>query len=149
MSEAAFLVCTRCKESKAEDQFGSESRKTNGKNSWCKPCSNTASRSSRAKKPHLTETYNRRAFRTERFGLPWREMKALYDVQYTKQDGKCAICGTTEYGKNRNRFAFDHDHQTGELRGLLCNSCNYALGQFKDDRSRLESAVRYLREYGR
>jgi len=65
------------------------------------------------------------------------------------QKGKCAICGTTEGHRSRRgkvcRLAVDHDHQTGEVRGLLCNNCNRWLGRFKDSTKNLEAAVRYLK----
>jgi len=54
------------------------------------------------------------------------------------QQGRCAIC---------DRFAplfLDHDHDTGAIRGMLCNRCNSGLGLFQDNISALRSAVLYL-----
>ena len=56
------------------------------------------------------------------------------------QNGACAICGNT----CSKALAADHDHSTGRIRGLLCNSCNRGLGFFKDEISRLGSAITYL-----
>jgi hypothetical protein len=59
----------------------------------------------------------------------------------------CPICNgdakDTPY-----RLSVDHDHKTNEIRGLLCNPCNYALGLFYDDPERIERAVQYLRKSG-
>src|SRR5262245_2410737 len=72
-----------------------------------------------------------------------------YQKLLVKQDGKCAICGTSEghrsrYGKTC-RLSVDHDHKKGIVRGLLCNNCNRGLGRFKDSVTVLEAAVRYLK----
>jgi hypothetical protein len=73
------------------------------------------------------------------------EYQALLD----KQDGRCAICGIREGHRSCRgrecRLAIDHDHRTGAIRGLLCNSCNRGLGRFKDSVALLEAAVRYLK----
>lgn len=66
-----------------------------------------------------------------------------YDAILSSQDNKCAICKSdTPYGKGR--FHVDHNHETGEIRGLLCHYCNLALGNFKDNVSNLLSAIAYL-----
>ena len=46
------------------------------------------------------------------------------------QNKRCAICGHREDEFNVP-FAVDHDHKTGELRGLLCWKCNRAIGAFQ------------------
>ena len=51
-----------------------------------------------------------------------------YDQMLKGQDGVCAICGET--GSTRFSLAIDHDHATGDIRALLCNSCNQGLGRF-------------------
>lgn len=72
---------------------------------------------------------------------------ASYDVLLKKQGGKCAICGVHEesyieaHGK---KFAIDHDHETGVIRGLLCCKCNRGLGYFKDSIESLKNAIAYL-----
>lgn len=66
-----------------------------------------------------------------------------YDKLLEKQNGKCAICGTETPG-GPGRFHIDHDHPTGEIRGLLCNNCNRALGLFKDNPEILMVAAQYL-----
>lgn len=67
-----------------------------------------------------------------------------YEEAYIKQNGKCAICGCKLNSSRYTRFAGDHDHKTGKLRGLLCTNCNTALGLFKDSIERLEMAKEYL-----
>ena len=67
-----------------------------------------------------------------------------YLEMYQAQEGKCKICGKElpdgEY------LCIDHDKATGEVRGLLCNNCNRALGFFHDDVNSLQKAIKYLEE---
>lgn len=59
----------------------------------------------------------------------------------------CAICGSkgTQTKKGIFRLSVDHDHQTGEIRGLLCHKCNVSLGNFNDDIGLLERAIGYIK----
>lgn len=54
-----------------------------------------------------------------------RDYLTVYNEWLTKQNGLCAICNKPP---GSIRFHFDHNHQTGEMRGLLCFSCNHKLG---------------------
>ena len=57
----------------------------------------------------------------------------------------CAICGTTEWMGRHQRPHIDHDHETGEVRGVLCHNCNLAIGHLKDDPELVARALAYLR----
>lgn len=73
-----------------------------------------------------------------------------YIQMAVEQDNKCAICGqpeTQERGGKVKALAVDHDHKTGAVRGLLCSSCNTALGKFQDNKTYLASAIAYLDKY--
>lgn len=77
---------------------------------------------------------------------------AEYRIMLAAQDGRCEICGTSETDYRRIKdgkvvemtFAVDHDHRTGEVRGLLCSKCNKGLGLFNDDPELLKVALGYL-----
>lgn len=61
-----------------------------------------------------------------------------YDNMALTQCGSCAICGSVpcenpEAGRNQKRLHVDHDHVTGEVRGLICSNCNRAIGLLKED----------------
>ena len=64
------------------------------------------------------------------------ERRALLD----RQGGVCAICGK----QNRGRLFVDHDHATGEIRGLLCLRCNWQLAAWIRPEW-LDAAAAYLR----
>ena len=69
-----------------------------------------------------------------------------YDKIYKQQEGKCDICGTHQ-SKFKTRLHVDHNHETGEVRGLLCYKCNMILGYSNDDIKILEYAIKYLIKY--
>jgi hypothetical protein len=71
---------------------------------------------------------------------------AGYEALLAKQDGCCAICGTTN-PKGRTvspYFCVDHDHSDGRVRGLLCSTCNTGIGHLRDDPDLLRKAIAYL-----
>jgi hypothetical protein len=65
-----------------------------------------------------------------------------YEAMLALQGGGCAICGR----KSRAGISLhiDHDHETGQIRGLLCFPCNNLLGDIEDDLERLREAASYL-----
>lgn len=72
------------------------------------------------------------------------ERYSMTHGQYEVLEAKgCAICNGPPTG--RGRYHFDHDHETGTFRGLLCTSCNVAIGHFRDKPSLLHKAIRYLK----
>ena len=96
-----------------------------------------------------------------RNGIKYTNLKSRYGItkdewhwMLKEQYGKCKICNREmeiELGNGNNSIGchVDHCHETGIIRGLLCNSCNKGLGFFKDDVSALQSAIIYLNETGR
>ena len=75
---------------------------------------------------------------------------AWYKEQYAKQDGVCAICNKPETAVIRGKqvsLAVDHCHDTGTVRGLLCMSCNRAIGMLKHSRDLFQKAIAYLDAY--
>lgn len=63
----------------------------------------------------------------------------------SSQGGGCKICHAKQAIPNNARaFHVDHDHSTGEIRGLLCQACNSSLGRFNDDPELLIRASKYL-----
>lgn len=67
-----------------------------------------------------------------------------YYETLSKQGGVCAICGTSNPGAKRLYFCVDHCHHTGEVRGLLCSSCNVGIGNLKDSPTLISQALEYL-----
>jgi hypothetical protein len=65
---------------------------------------------------------------------------------FTEQKGKCACCGIRQ-NELTMRFAVDHDHDTGLIRGLLCGNCNLGIGQLGDNIEGLMKALNYLEKH--
>jgi hypothetical protein len=73
-----------------------------------------------------------------KFGLTPQE----YDRILEAQGGVCALCERPP--TPGISLHVDHDHATGEIRGLLCMRCNNALGLFGEDPDLLKRAARYV-----
>jgi len=67
-----------------------------------------------------------------------------YNRLFKQQGGRCKVC-TSHQSELRQSLCVDHDHTTGEVRGLLCNSCNRGIGYFQDSPEILRSAIDYLK----
>lgn len=66
-----------------------------------------------------------------------------YELLYEHQGGVCYICRRAT-GKTK-ALAVDHNHETGEVRGLLCGPCNKGvLGHLREDRMAFVRAIQYL-----
>lgn len=72
------------------------------------------------------------------FGITIERYEALLEAQ----GGACLICRAAPSANAA--LHVDHDHETGEIRGLLCVNCNQSLGQLRDDPDLLVRAVSYL-----
>ena len=70
-----------------------------------------------------------------------------YENMWESQEGLCKICNQPETVKVKGVTKFlavDHCHETGKIRGLLCNNCNRAIGMLKDNPEVLRKAASYL-----
>ena len=74
-----------------------------------------------------------------------------YETKLASQEYKCALCGKDDSDNKRggklDPLHVDHCHKSGNLRDLLCYSCNSGLGQFKDNIETLQKAIDYLRKH--
>lgn len=120
------MWCSRCNLDLPEDVFGVDRGRSRGRNTYCLECD------------ALCQMCRR-----------YRTTVEEYLDLLEKQNGACAICGEQERmilkktGRPR-RLSVDHDHVSGQVRGLLCGPCNQALGQFRDDSQICLKAADYL-----
>ena len=141
-------VCRVCLERKPFDLFTKQTRAPDKKCNTCTDCLkqyrvDTQERSAAWHKKYNIE--NREAIRYKHLKDKYGVDKEWYLSQLEKQNHRCAICDCLEPKGNGNvHFHVDHCHSTGKVRGLLCSSCNTALGKFKDSTKLMQKAIEYL-----
>lgn len=143
--------CPGCKDTKLLEAFGANRSTHDGKQQYCKPCAVAIVTKSRHKDPtsHRRSSKNWREANPERhadLNARWRYgiENGTYAKMLEAQGGRCAICATTEPGSRIKRFHVDHCHNSGEVRGLLCENCNRGIGLLKHDVDILAKAQLYL-----
>lgn len=67
-----------------------------------------------------------------------------YAMMLAQQDGRCAIPNCGIRGTDTRTLDVDHDHATGEVRGLLCRNCNTILGACRESEAVLTGLIAYL-----
>lgn len=82
-----------------------------------------------------------RKHRLKKLGITQEAVDTCYELQ----NGKCRLYQRPFKLVGKGSMAVDHDHTTGRFRGLLCASCNGALGALGDSVEGLERALAYLR----
>lgn len=136
--------CKKCGIDKEESDFYT---KRNGTlRSPCKECQSRYKtvESSRLAQKRFWNKNKERLVKTRRCRL-----YGITEIQFEdlskKQEGKCDICMKSLEGPKNCHI--DHNHETKEVRGLLCSSCNKALGLFKENPDTLQAAINYLHRH--
>ena len=128
--------CPKCEETKDETQWSFKDKEHKTFSSYCKDCDRvrkTLYAREKFKNPEKRKKKNHRQ-RLWKYGIDETIFSSLMD----KAQGKCEICEDT------SNLVIDHCHDSKEVRGILCWSCNVALGHFKDSEKKLNSALEYL-----
>jgi len=135
--ELTTKICTKCGKEKVLGEFYREPSHKNGLQPWCKICMNRATKK-RYNTPEGKKIVWERDLKNL-YGITFDEYNAIFE----KQNGGCKICGKKLL--NGRQLDTDHDHKTGEVRGLLCSKCNRGLGCFEDNPNLLEAGAMYLK----
>jgi hypothetical protein len=137
--------CPQCKEFKELTKYAPSSRNKLKVQSWCKDCT--------AKRTNSDYTYEkaRESQLKHSYGITTKEYIQMLEDQH----GVCACCGQAEKiitGRSKRSIGtvpmlhVDHSHSTGAVRGLLCSSCNAALGLLSEDPDRVKLLLKYIEE---
>lgn len=123
--------CSSCKEWKDSSEFYIDRRSKHGVTCVCKACKRIVDKAKKLK---------------SRYNLTEADVFALLE----KQDNKCAVCGISiAYGGVAAvKPHIDHNHKTGDVRGILCMQCNIAAGHVKDCHKTAHKLMKYLKNGG-
>lgn len=128
--------CPKCDSVKEIGEFLKDTHTKYGISIYCAAC-----HQEKAKARYRTNPdYYKDADLRKKFGMSLEQYRELE----RKQDYRCALCRKEPGSK---KLAVDHDHKTGENRGLLCDRCNLGLGWFADSIELLEAAIQYLKTH--
>ena len=157
-------VCRKCRKEKPanEQHFYKHSKRKDGSFmlvNMCVPCygldskerrnvdieeSRRKAREYQKRTRHMQSIYSRRSKLKSKYGLSIEEVENIIK----KQNGRCPICNRKARSKNNfTTLSVDHDHNTGKVRGLICNRCNVCMGLVKDDPVLLRKAADYLERH--
>ena len=131
--------CSTCKQEKEISSFNKNKSTKSGFHNQCRDCQKLwkPTPDALAKSRKKTREWNR----LKLTGFTPND----FEKKLAEQNNKCAICGTDNPGATN--WHADHDHKTGQKRGILCQKCNTGLGLLQDDINILCSAIEYLNHY--
>lgn len=132
-------ACIRCGIEKPRDGFYINKARSDGLQSECKDCKREYDAKRYKERRDIYRAMHRKNHLRRKFGIDERRYNELLDMQ----NGSCAICRKTCEDEGK-RLAIDHDHKTGEIRGLLCYNCNRGIGHLQDNITLLKNAIDYL-----
>ena len=127
--------CSKCKQLKSVNCFGKHTQTLTGLNSQCKDCVNKHNRDMRPRR----KIYEKGWSLKYKYGISLDN----YNTMKHSQGDKCKICQTPEL-ECISGLCVDHNHVTGEVRGLLCSRCNTALGSLQENIENIKSMLLYL-----
>lgn len=127
-------ICKTCKQEKELTEFYRNKGNKLDRDARCKLCRNAAARARHKANPKRQKAAH----------IKWKYGITLdqYNILLESQNNVCAIC--KQICASGNDLGVDHDHITGNVRGLLCVLCNNGLGQFRDNPDWLNTAAEYV-----
>jgi|ERR1035437_2421727 hypothetical protein len=146
--------CSVCKELKPISEFRPRLTNRDGYSAKCSVCLNVYTaewcrthkdsvRKTRLKYREKSKEKIKRTRRKQGLRLNYSLTLEEYNQLFTSQLGCCKLCGKHQ-SKEKNALSVDHCHRTGIVRGLLCNTCNRALGLLQDSSEICRLAADYL-----
>lgn len=133
----AMKICPKCNETKPLSEFYGK-KKPSG---WCKKCDRERSKAYYAANKEKAKEAHKKWVSNNKDKVAFTKAKSAYGIskeEYESLEKVCVICGST------TNLRIDHSHQSGRVRGMLCDHCNKGLGFFKDNPTLLLRASDYI-----
>ena len=145
-------VCTKCSVEQVIENFYPDKNRPSGFNPWCKSCVKICNAQKYFKfkdryRQEQNDSYYPGKYRSSNLKRLYGITSEEFDLMVENQNGVCAICG--ENGDGQLMLNVDHDHETGQIRSLLCGNCNRGIGQFKENSKICFLAGEYLEKFGK
>lgn len=147
--------CNGCEEWRSKGEFNKDNKSKDGLSYRCRSCRKKYRREDEVKartsvynkkyadkKPDLMKAKDRKNS-LKRF---WNMTVEQFEEMKAAQGETCALCPKTESNPHK-ALCIDRCHETGKIRGLLCDNHNRAMGLFKDSIEDMEKAINYLKSY--
>jgi hypothetical protein len=145
-------ICTGCHKRKSIDEFGSHKGQGDGTNSRCRDCTRKYHRElyNRSEKyrisslnykknhPDGIKLWAKKQYYKRKYKLTLEQLQQKLESQLYR----CEICGR----EIKESFHTDHNHKTGQVRGMLCCKCNLSVGLI-EDKEFSEKIFSYLEKY--
>lgn len=141
-------ICNSCKLSKPLEDFSYHNKATQTLRARCRDCESKAYFKYKSNNKMKLNNDWRKASKKYYDSTPnvnrtlrnYNLSKEEYNNLIEFQEYRCAICGSSD------KLVIDHNHESGIVRGLLCNYCNLMLGYAKDNPDTLRLAIEYLKK---
>lgn len=130
----ASKVCPDCQIEKPASAFNTDKRNSTGLYTYCRPCKYLRYKAYRTPEQRRLERVK------ACYGLSPEEYTALKAAA----NNTCQTCGTPEGDSKPTKLVVDHCHETGKVRGMICDKCNRALGLVGDNIQTLQNLITYL-----
>ncbi len=151
-------ICKKCGLPKYLKEFPKVKANCDGRGGKCKECEGARRRKREKinywkdpekKRKKCRDWHNNNRFKNSLYHSVdggGKKCTATIDEVIAAFDGACAICGITEeeYGR---KLHMDHCHESGQLRGFLCQKCNQGLGNYNDSVDLIIAAAEYLESF--
>ena len=145
-------ICKVCGESKSKKEYHKASTNSDGLRTTCNECRSILQKS---KRNDVTRDCERKSYRKHKDKNNERSfifnVKSRYGISIEEYDKAMETSNVCEHCGSTNTLCYDHDHSgTHDIRafrGVLCRTCNSALGQLGDTFEDIERMYKYLKRY--